>query len=184
MAPFHPTVTILRRKAEPLAPENVPEGMQGRVEVSTLSSLESHLPEADVVIVACALTSDTRGCLGYEQFKKLPKHAIVVNVARGEVLQQDGLVRALQEGLIGGAGIDVTEPEPLPESSPLWGCKSSHPSIQTEDKFGGAGLANLIIVRSCSLCFPFAPNKSSIPVTDKVLFSLLAATDTALRRYV
>lgn len=152
MAPFHPSVTILRRKAEPLAPENIPAGMEGRIDVATLASLESHLPQADIVVVACALTSETRGCLGYDQFKKLPSHALVVNVARGEVLQQDGLVKALQEGLIAGAGIDVTEPEPLPESSPLWGCKSTHPSIQTEDKFGGAGLANLIIVGHSLLC--------------------------------
>jgi len=78
------------------------------------------LREADVVVVACPLTPETRGLFGAEQFRAMKPTAFFINVARGGVVQQDALIAALQSKQIAGAGLDVTDPEPLPESSPLW----------------------------------------------------------------
>ncbi|UZJ50697.1 hypothetical protein CBS101457_000017 [Exobasidium rhododendri] len=144
MEPFAPTVTVLRRKAEPLEDAVVPEKLRGKVHVSTLADLDKHLPTANIVIAACALTSETHSCLGKSQFEMMQEHAIVVNIARGEVINTDDLVVALREGQIGGAGLDVTAPEPLPSDHPLWNLETKHENMSMDRKMGGQR-ANLII---------------------------------------
>ena len=83
--------------------------------------LPAVLPGADVVVVACALTPQTRNLIDEAALRAMPPHAVLVNVARGPVVDTDALVRALDSGTIAGAGLDVTEPEPLPPGHPLWG---------------------------------------------------------------
>ena len=78
------------------------------------------MASADAVFVALALTEETRGIVAAPQLRVMRPHAWLVNVARGAHVVTDDLVRALQEGWIGGAGLDVTDPEPLPDSHPLW----------------------------------------------------------------
>lgn len=74
----------------------------------------------DFVVVALPLTEDTKELLQLEHFKAMKRSAYLINIARGSILRQDDLVQALQTGLIRGAGLDVFEQEPLPETSPLW----------------------------------------------------------------
>lgn len=83
--------------------------------------LREVLRASDVVVIALPLTSDTRGLLGEAAFRAMKRTALVVNIGRGPIVQEAALVRALQEGWIGGAGLDVFEREPLPADSPLWG---------------------------------------------------------------
>ena len=78
------------------------------------------LPHADVLVVTLPLTDATRGLVGAGALAALPAHAVVVNVGRGEVVDQDALVAALETGRLGGAALDVFETEPLPDDSPLW----------------------------------------------------------------
>ena len=78
------------------------------------------LPGADVVILALPLTADTIGMMGRNEFEAMESHAWLVNVARGKHVVTDDLVWALQNGVIGGAALDVTDPEPLPAGHPLW----------------------------------------------------------------
>jgi phosphoglycerate dehydrogenase-like enzyme len=78
------------------------------------------LPGADLVVVALALTPETDGIIGAGELELMERHAWLVNVARGRHVVTDDLVTALREGEIGGAGLDVTEPEPLPDGHPLW----------------------------------------------------------------
>lgn len=82
--------------------------------------LMERLPQADVVVVACPLTNETRGLIGEEQFKAMKKTSYFVNIARGGIVQTPALVSALENKLIAGAGFDVADPEPLPEGHPLW----------------------------------------------------------------
>jgi phosphoglycerate dehydrogenase-like enzyme len=145
LEPFTPAVTILRRKAEPLEDELIPDKLKDRVQVATLADLDKYIPEADIIVAACALTPDTKFCLAKKQFELMQEHAIVVNVARGEVIHTDDLVDALREGIIGGAGLDVTFPEPLASNHPLWKLESKHKSMDVEVEKGGKK-ANLIIV--------------------------------------
>ena len=75
---------------------------------------------ADVVILALALTPDTEGMISRSELEQMQSHAWIVNVARGRHIVTDDLVWALEHGVIGGAGLDVTDPEPLPADHPLW----------------------------------------------------------------
>jgi len=78
------------------------------------------LPKADVVILACPLTAETRGLMGEKQFQAMKKSAYLINIARGSIVQTPALVEALQNQQIAGAGLDVTDAEPLPAGHPLW----------------------------------------------------------------
>ncbi|KAI8050939.1 glyoxylate reductase [Syncephalis plumigaleata] len=82
-------------------------------------SLDQLLEQSDVLCICCSLNDNTRHMLGYEQFCRMKPTSVVVNTARGGIIEQDGLVRALQEGKISAAGLDVTTPEPLPIDHPL-----------------------------------------------------------------
>lgn len=77
-------------------------------------------PEVDVVINSLPLTDETRGFMDAAFFEALPRHAVVINVGRGETVDTDALVEALRSGSIAAAGMDVTDPEPLPDDHPLW----------------------------------------------------------------
>jgi phosphoglycerate dehydrogenase-like enzyme/glyoxylase-like metal-dependent hydrolase (beta-lactamase superfamily II) len=78
------------------------------------------LPKADVVVLACPLTPQTRGLMGDEQFQAMKKSAYFINVARGGLVKTPALIEVLEKKQIAGAGLDVTDPEPLPEGHPLW----------------------------------------------------------------
>lgn len=82
--------------------------------------LDALLPQADWLVIACPLTDETRGLITAERLQRLPAGARVVNVARGEIVDEPALIAALQSGHLAGAYLDVFAQEPLPESSPLW----------------------------------------------------------------
>lgn len=84
-------------------------------------SLDDLLAEADAVSVHVPLVSTTRGLLGTEQFRRMPPHAIVINTSRGGVVDEYALAEALDAGEVGGAGLDVSEIEPMPDDHPLRG---------------------------------------------------------------
>ena len=104
-------------------------------EALPLSSLHAGLAQADVVAVTIALTPETTHLLGEAEFAACKKGAHVVNVARGPVIDQQALVRALHSGQIGGAAVDVSDPEPLPAEDPLW----SAPNVLVSPHFAGSG---------------------------------------------
>jgi phosphoglycerate dehydrogenase-like enzyme/glyoxylase-like metal-dependent hydrolase (beta-lactamase superfamily II) len=78
------------------------------------------LPKADVVVVACPLTAETKGLIGSDTFAAMKPTAYFINIARGGIVKTETLVEALQKKQIAGAGLDVTDPEPLPDGHPLW----------------------------------------------------------------
>jgi phosphoglycerate dehydrogenase-like enzyme len=118
-------VTVSRSpKLEPLVDEALP-----------LQDLRKGLAMADVVVVAIALTPETTHLLGDAEFESCRPGMLLVNVARGPVLDQPALVRALQSGRIGGAGVDVTDPEPLPADDPLW----TAPNVLISPHYAGSG---------------------------------------------
>ncbi len=82
--------------------------------------LHDMLAISDWVIVTAAGTPETDGMIGAAELAAMKKSAVIVNIARGSLIKEDALIRALQEGQIAGAGLDVFETEPLPENSPLW----------------------------------------------------------------
>jgi phosphoglycerate dehydrogenase-like enzyme len=83
-------------------------------------AIHEALSRSDYVIIACPLNDLTRGLLGVSEFATMPPRAVVVNAARGEIIDTDALVSALRSNSIRGAALDVTDPEPLPADHPLW----------------------------------------------------------------
>jgi phosphoglycerate dehydrogenase-like enzyme len=78
------------------------------------------LPLADVVVLACPLTAQTRGMFGASQFQVMKRTAYLINIARGGIVKTDDLMNALKKKQIAGAGVDVIDPEPLPPDHALW----------------------------------------------------------------
>lgn len=111
LKPFNCHITVVR---------NMPEHFPGADTVMTSVNLIDSLVGADAVVVALALTPDTDGILSRGEFEQMERHAWVVNVGRGRHIVTDDLVWALRERVIGGAALDVTDPEPLPVGHPLW----------------------------------------------------------------
>ncbi len=102
---------MVRRRPEPVA---------GAARTLTIEALPEALPEARLVILALALTPETRHVIGAPQLDAMHERAWLVNVSRGGHVDTDALVDTLERGAIAGAALDVTDPEPLPEGHRLW----------------------------------------------------------------
>lgn len=88
--------------------------------VVSYRQLERVLPQADFVVLAAPLTAETRGMLGAKQLDLLKPAAGVINIGRGPLLDTRALEKRLRSGRLGGAVLDVVDPEPLPADDPLW----------------------------------------------------------------
>lgn len=97
----------------------------GFARVIANDSLDAELPDADVVVLAAPITSETRGLLDARRLDLLRKHAVVVNVARGTLVDERALAERLAEGRLRGAVLDVFQKEPLTTESPLWGLSNA-----------------------------------------------------------
>ena len=113
--PFGCHITGVRR-----VPRDIPPEFDGMI---TLDGLDAALPEADIVVCALPNTPATAGLFSRERLALLHKDAVLVNVGRGNLIDCAALAERLNEGLLLGAGLDVTDPEPLPADHPLWSCK-------------------------------------------------------------
>lgn len=85
-----------------------------------LEEIDRVLEQSDYVVLALPHTPKTEGIITGARLRIMKSTAFLVNIGRGALIDQDALVQALRENWIGGAGLDVTTPEPLPEESPLW----------------------------------------------------------------
>nr|WP_281501155.1 D-2-hydroxyacid dehydrogenase [Erythrobacter sp. F6033] len=112
---FDVDVTVVRRS-----------GGEG---VLTPDEWRAKLSEFDWVILAVPATPETDGMIGADEIAAMKSDAVIVNIARGAVIDQPALVSALEGKKIGGAFLDVTTPEPLPEDHPLWSLDNAHISM-------------------------------------------------------
>jgi phosphoglycerate dehydrogenase-like enzyme len=111
LSPFNCDVTVVRRTVEHIDGADTVVGQENLIDA---------LAGADVVFLALSLTRETIGMIGKPELEVMEPHAWIINVARGGHIVTDDLVWALQNNVIGGAALDVTDPEPLPENHPLW----------------------------------------------------------------
>ncbi|MWV50245.1 hydroxyacid dehydrogenase [Rathayibacter sp. VKM Ac-2803] len=109
---FDAHITVVRRTAEALP---------GAERTVTADRLNEVVADADVVVLAAAATGSTARLVDAALLERMPESCVLVNVARGTLVDTDALVTALAEGRIAGAALDVTDPEPLPDGHPLWG---------------------------------------------------------------
>jgi phosphoglycerate dehydrogenase-like enzyme len=105
---------VIATRSNPQAPSEYVD------EVLSNEQLPELLAQSDYVVVTAPLTAQTKGMLGKTQFEQMKPSAVLINIARGQLVKEQELIEALQVGTIAGAGLDVFEKEPLPESSPLW----------------------------------------------------------------
>ncbi|MDY5784869.1 D-isomer specific 2-hydroxyacid dehydrogenase family protein [Corynebacterium sp.] len=113
LEPFGVDVIAVNRSGTPV------EGAARTVAMSDPASREVW-SSADYFVLLAPLTEETRHMVDAEVLELMPSHAVVVNVGRGPLIDHDALADALRDGTIAGAGLDVTEPEPLPADHPLW----------------------------------------------------------------
>ncbi len=111
LRPFRAEVTVVRRRDEPVA---------GAVRTVRFERLHEALPGARAVVLAAALTPVTHHLISRSELEAMEPDAWLVNVARGQLVDTAALVEALRERRIGGAALDVTDPEPLPAGHALW----------------------------------------------------------------
>jgi phosphoglycerate dehydrogenase-like enzyme len=125
---FDATTTVVRRSPATSALVD---------RAGTMADLERFLPEADVVVLACPLNDETRGFAGERFFAAVKEGAILVNVARGPLIDDAAMIAALDESRLATAVLDVFQTEPLPEDDPLW----SHPKVRLtpHTSFAGKG---------------------------------------------
>lgn len=102
--------------------------------VAPITDLQAILPRADAIVIALAASPEVRHLIGAKAFSLMKSNAVLVNIARGYVIDCMALAEALKNGAIAGAGLDVTEPEPLPEGHPLWDA----PNLVIAPHMGGA----------------------------------------------
>ncbi len=86
----------------------------------TIKQLDGVLEHADIVMISTPLTPETKGMFDAARIARMKKGAMLINIARGSIIDTNALAEALTSGHLGGAGLDVTEPEPLPADHPLW----------------------------------------------------------------
>lgn len=111
LRPFRVTTTVVRAS-------NLP--VDGADRTVTADKFDEVLPGADVVVLAAAATDKTRGLINEARLRAMKESAVLVNIARGPLVDPEALQVALEQSWIAGAGIDVTSPEPLPDGHPLW----------------------------------------------------------------
>jgi glyoxylate reductase len=103
------SMRILAVDPMPISPDDIAEQVD----------LDTMLRQADFVCINAALTEETRGLIGARELSLMKRSALLINAARGPVVQTDALYEALRDGTIAGAALDVTDPEPLPADHPL-----------------------------------------------------------------
>jgi len=111
LEPLGPRILATNRSGRPMA------GADRTVAIGDIHEL---VPEADWIVLAAPLTQETRGLIDAHALKAMKPGAWIVNVARGGLVDTEALLDALREGRLGGAALDVTDPEPLPDGHPLW----------------------------------------------------------------
>ena len=111
LTPFDCRITVVRNRVM---------DMVGVDEVLSSEHSTDALAGADVVVLALALTPETEGLIGRDELQSMKRDAWLINVGRGKHIVTDDLVWALENKIIGGAGLDVTDPEPLSDGHPLW----------------------------------------------------------------
>nr|MBA2601219.1 hydroxyacid dehydrogenase [Actinomycetota bacterium] len=111
VAPLGPRILGVNRSGEPLL---------NAERTASIKELAGLLPEANFVVLAAPLTLETNGLFDEAMLRRMKPGAWLVNVARGGLVMTEALVTVLEEGRLGGAALDVTDPEPLPDHHPLW----------------------------------------------------------------
>ena len=134
-------------------------------EVWKMDRFHDLLAESDIMCICAPLTPETECMFNDAAFEKMQSHALLINVTRGKIVDGPALIRALDKGLIGGAGLDVTPEEPLPADNPLWDMSNV---IITPHVAGGSPIRmDRTVALFCDNLERFLVGKPLLSVIDK-----------------
>ena len=134
-------------------------------EIWKMDRFHDLLVESDIVCICAPLTPETECMFDDTAFEKMQSHALLINVTRGKIVDGPALIRALDKGLIGGAGLDVTPEEPLPTDNPLWDMQNV---IITPHVAGGSPIRmDRTVALFCDNLERFLVGKPLLSVIDK-----------------
>ena len=126
-----------------------------------VGELADVLPAADYLVINLPLTKETRGLIGRAEFSAIKRGALLINVSRGGIVDEDAMVEALKEGILGGAGCDVFQTEPLDRDSPLY----ELPNVIVSPHM--AGLTTYMVARAMDL---FCENLGRFSRREELLY--------------
>ena len=130
-----------------------------------MDGLDDLLEQSDVVAICAPLTPETENMFDERAFSLMRDHALLINVTRGRIMKEDALVAALTSGAIGGAGLDVTPQEPLPDDHPLWSMSNV---VVTPHASGGSPVrGDRIVDLFCENLWRFIYGEPLLSVIDK-----------------
>jgi phosphoglycerate dehydrogenase-like enzyme len=135
LAPFGAEAIAVTRRGRPV---------EGAARTLPADRVSEAFPDADYVVVAAPATDGTRHIVGAAELAAMREDAWLVNIARGSLVDTDALVEALRSGSIGGAALDVTDPEPLPDGHPLWELALITPHVGTPPEAEARHFANRV----------------------------------------
>ena len=136
-------------------------------EMYCIDDLDNALLDIDVLILCVPSTDDTRTLLTRELIDSLDPHVMIINVGRGDVLDQDALIDALNEGRLAGAALDVTDPEPLPADHPLWTAKNVLITPHVAGKMSAAVTRDRNVEKFCLNLNAYCSGKAMTSVVDR-----------------
>lgn len=150
---------------------NPAQGANGADAISGMDSLMALLPEADYVVLTCALTPETEGLIGAAALSAMKPSARLINVARGRVVDEAALVEAMQGGRINAAALDVCVEEPLPASSVLWDLPNVliTPHSAGETRRYEDNVLDLLAANLDQLWHPGAHDPATVPLRNQIL---------------
>ncbi len=134
-------------------------------EVWKMDKFDDLLEQSDIVCICAPLTPETECMFNDAAFQKMQSHALLINVTRGKIVDGQALIYALQNNLLGGAGLDVTPEEPLPPDNPLWDMPNV---IITPHVAGGSPIRmDRTVTLFCDNLERFLVGKQLLSVIDK-----------------
>ena len=135
-------------------------------QIYTMSGFTQHVSDIDILVMCVPGTPATDGLLSAERIAALPETAYVINVGRGSSIDQDALIRALNDGKIAGAALDVVVPEPLPPDHPLWTTRNCLLTTHTSGDMGLPYTIDRTVEFFCENLRRFAAGEELIKVID------------------
>ena len=143
--------------------------VEGFDEVITMDKLDSVLPDADLVAMALPGTQETNHFLSRERIALMKKSAFLINVGRGNAIDQDALIEALEEEKIAGAALDVFRTEPIPETDPAWKTKNLLVTPHCSGKMTMAYTRNTLVDTFCENLVRFHEGTPMLHLVNKDL---------------
>lgn len=143
--------------------------VDGADQIITYDDIASRLPEQDVIVLSCALTDETRGIINREFLGKLKRDAVLVNIGRGDLIDEAALLSALNNDCLDYAILDVFETEPLPKTSEFWGHEKVLMTPHSSNRGSGTnGRGDALFLSNLNAYLNNSELKNEVPMSELI----------------